>query len=119
MRLVEIVRTKKTSDDALATAFAVARKIRKLPVVARVCEGFIGNRIYSAESARVREILLEEGAYPEEVDAALERFGFTMGPFAVGDLSGLDIAWRTAPCSALSGLIHASAMWRFPIVYAK
>ena len=94
MRLLEVVRTRATSTQTLATALAVAKKIRKLPVIARVCEGFIGNRIYSAYR-RECEILLEEGAYPEEVDAALEAFGFPMGVFAVGDLSGLDIAWRT------------------------
>lgn len=93
MRLLEIIRTDRTADDVLATATALARKIRKLPVIARVCEGFIGNRIYSAYR-RQCEILLEEGAYPEQVDAALESFGFAMGPFAVTDMSGLDIAWH-------------------------
>jgi len=94
MRLLEVVRTKATSSETLATALAIAKKIRKVPVVARVCEGFIANRIYAAYR-RECEILLEEGAYPEQVDAALEAFGFPMGPFAVTDLSGLDIAWRT------------------------
>ena len=94
MRLLEVVRTKATSSEALATALAIAKKIRKVSVVARVCEGFIANRIYAAYR-RECEILLEEGAYPEQVDAALEAFGFPMGPFAVTDLSGLDIAWRT------------------------
>jgi 3-hydroxyacyl-CoA dehydrogenase len=94
MRLLEVVRTKATSSETLATALAIAKKIRKVPVVARVCEGFIANRIYAAYR-RECEILLEEGAYPEQVDAALEAFGFPMGPFAATDLSGLDIAWRT------------------------
>jgi 3-hydroxyacyl-CoA dehydrogenase len=94
MRLLEVVRTKFTGAEALATALQVARKLRKLPVIAGVCEGFIGNRIYSAYR-RECEVLLEEGAYPEEVDAALEAFGFPMGVFSVGDLSGLDIAYRT------------------------
>ncbi|MEI9805610.1 MAG: 3-hydroxyacyl-CoA dehydrogenase family protein [Pseudolabrys sp.] len=94
MKLLEVVRTKATSAETLATALAVAKKIRKVAVVARVCEGFIGNRIYAAYR-REAEILLEEGAYPEQIDAALEAFGFPMGPFAVTDLSGLDIAWRT------------------------
>ena len=93
MRLLEIIRTDRTADDVLATATALARKIRKLPVIARVCEGFIGNRIYSAYR-RQCEILLEEGAYPEQVDAALKSFGFAMGPFAVTDMSGPDIAWH-------------------------
>jgi 3-hydroxyacyl-CoA dehydrogenase len=94
MKLLEVVRTKATSAQTLATALAVAKKIRKVAVVAGVCEGFIGNRIYAAYR-RECEILLEEGAYPEQVDAALESFGFAMGPFAVTDLSGLDIAWNT------------------------
>ncbi|RJG02597.1 3-hydroxyacyl-CoA dehydrogenase NAD-binding domain-containing protein [Noviherbaspirillum sedimenti] len=94
MRLLEVVRGAATSAHTLATALAVAKKIRKLAVVARVGEGFIGNRIYAAYR-RQCEFMLEEGAYPEQVDAALEQFGFAMGPFAVGDMSGLDIAWRT------------------------
>jgi 3-hydroxyacyl-CoA dehydrogenase len=93
MRLLEVVRGKQTGSDTLATALAVARKIRKLAVVARVGEGFIGNRIYAAYR-RQCEFMLEEGAYPAQIDAALEQFGFAMGPFAVGDMSGLDIAWR-------------------------
>ena len=94
MRLLEIVRGRATASDVLATTLAVAKTIRKLPVVARVGEGFIGNRIYSAYRTQC-ELMLEEGAYPAEVDTALVAFGLAMGPFAVGDLSGLDIAWRT------------------------
>jgi 3-hydroxyacyl-CoA dehydrogenase len=94
MRLLEVVRGARTAPDVLATALAIAKVIRKLPVVARVGEGFIGNRIYSAYRSQC-EFMLEEGALPEEVDAALTGFGFAMGPFAVADLSGLDIAWRT------------------------
>jgi 3-hydroxyacyl-CoA dehydrogenase len=93
MRLLEIVRGARTSAATLATALDVAKRIRKLAVVARVGEGFIGNRIYAAYR-RQCEFMLEEGAYPEEIDAALEAFGFPMGPFAVSDMSGLDIAWR-------------------------
>lgn len=92
MRLLEVVRGEKTADDTLATALWLGRKLGKLPVVARVCDGFIGNRIYSVYRTEC-EFMLEEGALPEQVDAALEEFGFAMGPFAVGDLSGLDIAW--------------------------
>ena len=94
MRLLEVVRGAATAPDVLATALDVAKKIRKLPVVARVAEGFIGNRLYSAYRKQC-EFMLEEGALPQEVDDALVRFGFAMGPFAVADLSGLDIAWRT------------------------
>ncbi|PRX48202.1 3-hydroxyacyl-CoA dehydrogenase [Prauserella shujinwangii] len=92
MRLLEVVRGEHTADDTLATALDLGRGLGKLPVVARVCDGFIGNRIYNAYRTQC-EFMLEEGALPEQVDAALEEFGFAMGPFAVGDLSGLDIAW--------------------------
>ena len=72
----------------------LASLVGKVSVVARVVEGFIGNRIYSAYRFQC-EFMLEEGAYPDEVDAALVAFGFAMGPFAVSDMSGLDIAWAT------------------------
>jgi 3-hydroxyacyl-CoA dehydrogenase len=87
------VRGTDTSSDTLATALAVAKRLRKLSVVARVGEGFIGNRIFAAYR-RQCEFMLEEGAYPEDIDAALKAFGFAMGPFQVADMSGLDVAWR-------------------------
>ena len=93
MKLLEVVRGAHTGNDALATGLALARKLKKQPVVARNAFGFIGNRIYDAYR-RQCEFMLEEGALPQQVDAALEAFGFAMGPFAVADLSGLDIAWR-------------------------
>lgn len=93
MRLVEVVRGAGTAAEVLATAVHVARRMGKLPVIAGNAFGFIGNRVYSAYR-RQCEFLLEEGAFPEQVDAALEAFGFAMGPFAVADMSGLDIAWR-------------------------
>ncbi|CAM5279247.1 3-hydroxyacyl-CoA dehydrogenase NAD-binding domain-containing protein [Frigidibacter albus] len=93
MKLLEIVRARSTSDTAMATGLALARRLGKQPVVARVAEGFIGNRIYAAYR-RHAEFLVADGASPEEVDAAIEDFGFAMGPFKVADLSGLDIAWR-------------------------
>jgi 3-hydroxyacyl-CoA dehydrogenase len=92
MRLLEIVRGAKTNPETLATALDVAKRLRKLGVVARVGEGFIGNRIFAAYR-RQCEFMLEEGAFPEEIDAALRDFGFAMGPFQVADTSGLDIAW--------------------------
>jgi 3-hydroxyacyl-CoA dehydrogenase len=92
MRLLEVVRCTKTAPDVLATGLAVARKLRKLPVVTGVTEGFIGNRIFSAYR-REAEFLLEDGALPHEIDAALEDFGFPMGLFAVYDMAGLEIAW--------------------------
>jgi 3-hydroxyacyl-CoA dehydrogenase len=93
MSLLEIVRTGHSSGRTLATALALAKVLGKQPVVARVAEGFIGNRIYAAYR-RHAEYLVEEGASPEAVDTAAVDFGFAMGPFAVGDMSGLDIAWH-------------------------
>ncbi|ANY79473.1 3-hydroxyacyl-CoA dehydrogenase [Microvirga ossetica] len=92
MKLLEIVRTDATADDVVATGLALAKRLRKIPVVCRVCDGFVGNRILSRYRQQA-EYLLEEGALPHEVDAALEAFGFPMGPFAVSDMAGLDIAW--------------------------
>ncbi|MBS3650483.1 enoyl-CoA hydratase/isomerase family protein [Pseudaminobacter sp. 19-2017] len=92
MRLVEVVRGAKTAPDVLATGLAVAKRLGKLPIVCGVCEGFVGNRIFSAYR-REAEYLLEEGALPHEIDAAMEGYGFAMGPFAVFDLAGLEIAW--------------------------
>jgi 3-hydroxyacyl-CoA dehydrogenase len=92
MRLVEVVRCARTAPDVLAMGLAFAKRLRKLPVVAGVTEGFIGNRIFSAYR-REAEFLLEDGALPHEIDAALEAYGFPMGLFAVNDLAGLEIAW--------------------------
>lgn len=92
MRLVEVVDCAATSPATLATALAVTKKLKKLAVVTGVCEGFVGNRIW-AVFRREAEFMLEDGALPHEIDAAMERFGLAMGPFAVFDLSGLDIAW--------------------------
>jgi 3-hydroxyacyl-CoA dehydrogenase len=92
MRLVEVVNCARTAPDVLATALAVAKKLGKLPVVSGVTEGFIGNSIFSAYR-REAEFLLEDGALPQEIDAAMETYGFAMGPFAVFDLAGLEIAW--------------------------
>lgn len=92
MRLVEVVNCAKTAPDVLATGLAVAKKLGKLPVVSGVCEGFIGNSIFSA-CRREAEFLLEDGALPQDIDAAMEAYGFAMGPFAVFDLAGLEIAW--------------------------
>jgi 3-hydroxyacyl-CoA dehydrogenase len=93
MRLLEIVRGEKTAPDVLATAIAVARRIGKVPVVVGVCHGFVGNRMLRARSIEAEKLLLE-GALPHEVDGALTEFGFPMGPFAMGDLAGLDVGWR-------------------------
>ena len=101
MRLVEVVRARSTAPDVLVTALTVAKRLGKLPVLTRNAFGFIGNRIYAAYR-RQCEFMLEEGALPEQIDAALESFGFAMGPFAVADMSGLDIAWRMRKSQAAS-----------------
>lgn len=92
MRLLEVVKCKNTAPDVLATALALAKRLGKLPVVSGVTEGFIGNRIFSAYR-REAEYMVEDGASPQEIDAALEAYGFPMGPFAVFDMAGLEIAW--------------------------
>jgi 3-hydroxyacyl-CoA dehydrogenase len=92
MRLVEVVRCAKSAPDIVATGFAVAKQMRKLPIYTGVTEGFIGNRIFSAYR-REAEYLVEDGAEPHEVDGAIEAFGMAMGPFAISDLAGLEIAW--------------------------
>jgi 3-hydroxyacyl-CoA dehydrogenase len=92
MKLLEIVRAHRTSKEVLATGLAIGKRLKKIAVIAGVCDGFIGNRLLARYRAQC-EFMLEEGALPQEIDAALEAFGFAMGPFAVQDLAGLDIAW--------------------------
>ncbi len=92
MRLLEVVRGARTAKDVMATAMAMARTIRKTAVVSGVCDGFIGNRMIEQYS-RQATFLLEEGALPQQVDRAIEKFGFAMGPFRMGDLAGNDIGW--------------------------
>jgi 3-hydroxyacyl-CoA dehydrogenase len=93
MKLLEIVRGRKTAPDVLATLLALAKKIGKVPVVVGVCHGFVGNRMLRVRSIEAERLLLE-GALPQDVDGALVEFGFPMGPFAMGDLAGLDVSWR-------------------------
>jgi 3-hydroxyacyl-CoA dehydrogenase len=99
MKLLEVVRGTQTAPDVLATGMALGRTLKKTPVQTGNAFGFIGNRIYNAYRKQC-EFMLEDGALPEEVDAALEDFGFAMGPFKVADLSGLDIAWRMRKAAA-------------------
>ncbi|WP_312857850.1 3-hydroxyacyl-CoA dehydrogenase NAD-binding domain-containing protein [Mesorhizobium zhangyense] len=99
MKLLEIVRASATSDETLATALSVAKRLGKQPVVAKNAYGFIGNRIYAAYR-RHAEFLIQDGATPEAVDRAMTGFGMAMGPFAVADLSALDIAWRMRKAQA-------------------
>ena len=92
MRLLEIVRGAATARDVLATALVLGKTLKKVSVVSGVCDGFIGNRMLEHYSKQAN-YLLEEGASPRQVDAAMEAFGFAMGPFKVGDLAGNDIGW--------------------------
>ncbi|CAN7229770.1 3-hydroxyacyl-CoA dehydrogenase NAD-binding domain-containing protein [Bosea sp. LjRoot237] len=94
MKLLEIVRPAGTAADVVATALWLGRKLGKVPVVVGNCFGFVGNRML-AQRTRAAERLLIAGALPHEVDAALTGFGFKMGPFAMSDLAGNDIGWRT------------------------
>lgn len=93
MRLLEVVRGKETGKAVLATVMKVARTIKKTAVVSGVCDGFIGNRMIE-QYLRQALFLLEEGASPAQVDAAIEGFGFAMGPFKMSDLAGNDIGWH-------------------------
>jgi 3-hydroxyacyl-CoA dehydrogenase len=93
MRLLEVVRGKKSAKDVIATAMGVGRRIAKVPVLVGVCYGFVGNRMLH-QRGREAEKLILEGALPHEVDRVLTDFGFPMGPFAMGDLAGLDVGWR-------------------------
>ena len=92
MKLLEVVRGKETAKDVLATVMAIGKKIKKTAVVSGVCDGFIGNRMIEQYS-RQAGFLLDEGCTPQQVDKAIEKFGFAMGPFRMGDLAGNDIGW--------------------------
>jgi 3-hydroxyacyl-CoA dehydrogenase len=92
MKLLEVVRGEKTGKDVLATVMALGKKIKKTTVVSGVCDGFIGNRMIEQYS-RQAGFLLDEGCTPAQVDKAVEKFGFAMGPFRMGDLAGNDIGW--------------------------
>ena len=92
MRLMEVVRLEATSADTLAASFALAKKMRKTPVLSGICDGFIGNRMLAAYR-RTAEYMLADGSFPYQIDKAMTEFGYPMGPFAVQDLSGLQIAY--------------------------
>ncbi|MFS4437473.1 3-hydroxyacyl-CoA dehydrogenase NAD-binding domain-containing protein [Paracoccaceae bacterium GXU_MW_L88] len=94
MRLLEVVVADETAPDVVATAFAMAGRMKKVAVRSGVCDGFIGNRIL-AHYRKAADYMLADGASFAQIDKALEDFGFAMGPFAVGDLAGLDIGWAT------------------------
>lgn len=92
MKLVEVIITDQASPTALATGFALAKRLGKIAVPSGVCDGFIGNRIMSAYR-RTCEMMVEDGAWPWDIDAAMRNFGFPMGLFEMQDLAGLDISW--------------------------
>jgi 3-hydroxyacyl-CoA dehydrogenase len=94
MRLLEIVRGRHTSPETLATALAIAKRLRKVGVVVGVCYGFVGNRMMLDGYVREADQLLLEGATPEQVDRVIEAFGFAMGPFKMNDMGGNDVALR-------------------------
>ncbi|MDJ0683262.1 MAG: 3-hydroxyacyl-CoA dehydrogenase NAD-binding domain-containing protein [Alphaproteobacteria bacterium] len=99
MKLLEVVRASKTSDATLLTGLEIGRRLGKTAVVAGVCEGFIGNRLFTVYN-REAEFLLQEGASVAQVDSALKDFGMPMGSFAVRDLAGLDISWAKRKAAA-------------------
>ena len=96
MKLLEVVRGARTAPDVLVTAMQLAKKIRKVAVVAGVCHGFIGNRMLMPRQVEATKLLLE-GATPEQVDRVHVEFGMPMGPFQMADLAGVDIGWHRDP----------------------
>ncbi len=92
MRLLEVVRGAKTGKDVLATTMKLGRRLKKLPIVSGVCDGFIGNRMLERYTQQAG-FLLDEGASPQQVDAALQNWGMAMGPFTMSDMAGNDIGW--------------------------
>ena len=93
MRLLENVRGEKSAPETIATAMAVGKRIGKVPVLVGVCDGFVGNRMLAHYGRQAHDMILE-GAAPQDIDGALYEFGLAMGPFAMGDLAGLDVGWR-------------------------
>jgi len=104
MQLLEVVRADKTSQEVVATSMSLAKKIKKIPVCVGVCDGFVGNRMIHTY-LREAEYLIEEGALPQQVDHAIESFGFAMGPFRMCDLAGLDIGWAIRKRRKSEGLV--------------
>jgi 3-hydroxyacyl-CoA dehydrogenase len=92
MRLLEVVRGAKTAKDVLATTMKLGKKLKKVPIVSGVCDGFIGNRMLERYTQQAG-LLLDEGASPQQVDAALQKWGMAMGPFTMSDMAGNDIGW--------------------------
>jgi 3-hydroxyacyl-CoA dehydrogenase len=94
MKLLEVVVGRHTAPDTVATGFELARRLRKIPVRAGVCDGFIGNRILAVHR-QAADMMMEDGASPYDIDAAVRAFGYPMGPYQMADLAGGDIGWAT------------------------
>jgi 3-hydroxyacyl-CoA dehydrogenase len=99
MKLLEVVRGDATSNEVIATSMSLAKTIGKIPVLCRVCHGFIGNRMLFMRGIEAEKIILE-GATPAQVDQVIYDYGFPMGPFAMSDLAGLDIGWNEETSSS-------------------
>jgi len=112
MRLLEVVRGKATEDAVLATAMVIARRIGKIAVVARVCDGFIGNRMLKPRQLQAIELLME-GVAAERVDRVITEFGMPMGPLQLADLAGVDIGWHRDPkrIETLRDALCAAGRW--------
>jgi 3-hydroxyacyl-CoA dehydrogenase len=109
MRLLEVVRGAKTSPGTIEAAVALGKRLGKVPVVVGNCDAFVGNRMLLGYR-REAEFLVLEGATPARVDAALEHFGFAMGPFTVSDLAGVDVGWRAKQERIKRGAMPAFAV---------
>jgi 3-hydroxyacyl-CoA dehydrogenase len=112
MRLLEVVRGEKTAKDVLATVMALAKKIKKVAVVAGVCHGFIGNRMLSPRQIEANKLLME-GATPQQIDKVHVDFGMPMGPFQMADLAGVDIGWHRDPSriESIRDALAAEGRW--------
>ncbi len=112
MKLLEVVRGDKTAADVLATAMAIAKKIKKVAVVAGVCHGFIGNRMLAPRQMQAMDLLME-GASPAQIDAVHTEFGMPMGPFQMADLAGVDIGWHrdTSRIESIRDALCAEDRW--------
>jgi 3-hydroxyacyl-CoA dehydrogenase len=113
MKLLEIVVADKTAPEVTATGFALGNRLKKISVRAGVCDGFIGNRILAVYRTAADHMVLD-GASPYDIDAALTGFGFAMGPYAVGDLAGLDIGWAVRKRKRAEGLDPRARMSDYP-----
>lgn len=112
MKLLEVVRGEKTAGDVLMTVMALAKKIRKVAVVAGVCHGFIGNRMLSPRQIEANKLLME-GATPQQIDKVHVDFGMPMGPFQMADLAGVDIGWHRDPTriESIRDALAAEGRW--------